>query len=202
MRRNKKRETKLVLLILAMCLLVGVAIGGTMAWLIAQTDPVVNTFVVGNIEIELDESDDLNLKMVPGDVIQKDPTITVKKDSEDCWLFVEIKEEDTADFLTYEMADGWTEIDAGTNGRKVYGRKVENVTADKPFTVLKNNEVKVLDTVTKAMMDAIKNGTANEPKLTFTAYAIQSANLKKGGAEVTTAADAWDVYCNQPTPTP
>lgn len=202
MRRNKKRETKLVLLILAICLLVGVAIGGTMAWLIAQTDPVVNTFVVGNIEIELDESDDLNLKMVPGDVIQKDPTITVKKDSEDCWLFVEIKEEDTADFLTYEMADGWTEIDAGANRGKVYGRKVENVTADKLFTVLKNNEVKVLDTVTKAMMDAIKNGTANEPKLTFTAYAIQSANLKKGGAEVTTAADAWDVYCNQPTPTP
>ena len=202
MRRNKKRETKLVLLILAMCLLVGVAIGGTMAWLIAQTDPVVNTFVVGNIEIELDESDDLNLKMVPGAVIQKDPTVTVKKDSEDCWLFVEIKEENTANFLTYEMADGWTKIGAGTNGGTVYGQKVENVTANKSFTVLKDNEVKVLDTVTKAMMDAIKNGTANEPKLTFTAYAIQSANLKKGGAEVTTAADAWYVYCNQPTPTP
>ena len=199
MRRNKKRETKLVLLILAMCLLVGVAIGGTMAWLIAQTDPVVNTFVVGNIEIELDESDDLNLKMVPGADIKKDPTVSVLADSEDCYVFVKIEKSANFDtYMTFEEADGWDKVEAGTN-YVVYGRTAK---ANDSFHVLKDDKVKVLDTVTKAMMDAIKNGTANEPKLTFTAYAIQSANLKKGGAEVTTAADAWYVYCNQPTPTP
>ena len=136
-------------------------------------------------------------KMVPGADIAKDPTVTVKADSEDCWLFVEVKAENgvvlegtpaATDFLTCEIASDWVKIGAGKNGGIVYGRKVTTSKEDQKFEVLAGNKVTVLSTVTKAMMETAKT---TAPKLTFTAYAIQQANL---GA--TTAAEAWDIYIN------
>ena len=44
-------------LILALVLTIGGVIGGTVAWLIATPDPVINTFTYGDINIELDETD-------------------------------------------------------------------------------------------------------------------------------------------------
>ena len=38
---------------LALGLVIGCAGGGTVAWLTAQTEPVVNTFTYGDINIEL-----------------------------------------------------------------------------------------------------------------------------------------------------
>ena len=199
MNENKKRTNKLIVLVLTLALLVGATIGGTLAWLIAETDPVVNTFTVGNIEIELTETKPENktAKMVPGADIAKDPTVTVKADSEACWLFVEVKAENgvvlegtpaATDFLTCEIASDWVKIGAGKNGGIVYGRKVTTSKEDQKFEVLAGNKVTVLSTVTKAMMETAKT---TAPKLTFTAYAIQQANL---GA--TTAAEAWDIYIN------
>ena len=124
--------------------------------------------------------------------------MTVKADSEDCWLFVEVKAENgvvlegtpaATDFLTCEIASDWVKIGAGKNGGTVYGRKVTTSKQNQKFEVLAGNKVTVLSTVTKAMMDAVTD--ANAPKLTFTAYAIQQANL---GA--TTAAEAWAIYTN------
>ena len=201
MNEKKKRTTKLIALVLTLALLVGITVGGTLAWLIAETEPVVNTFTVGNIQITLTETENLNLKMVPGGTITKDPTVTVKAGSEDCWLFVEVKAENgvvlegtpaATDFLTCEIASDWVKIGAGKNGGTVYGRKVTASENDQKFAVLADNQVTVLTTVTKAMMETAKT---TAPKLTFTAYAIQSANL---GA--TTAAEAWAIY--NPTPNP
>lgn len=191
MNENKKRTTKLIAVVLTLALLVGATVGGTLAWLIAETQPVVNTFTVGNIQITLTETENLNLKMVPGGTITKDPTVTVKADSEACWLFVEVKAENTADFLEYTIDSAWTQIGNGKNGGIVYGREVQASENDQPFAVLTGNQVAVKNTVTKAMMDDIKEGRATAPKLTFTAYAIQQANL---GA--TTAAEAWAIYTN------
>ena len=44
-------------LIMALVLTLGGVIGGTVAWLIATPDPVVNTFTYGDINIDLDETD-------------------------------------------------------------------------------------------------------------------------------------------------
>ena len=52
-----------------------------------------------------------------------------------------------------------------------------------------SDEVTVKNTVTKAMVDAIEQKTATEPTLTFTAYAVQKAN-------VDTAAAAWNIVEN------
>ena len=78
-------------LILALVLVFGAAVGGTIAYLTDTTDPVTNTFTVGNIDITLAETKD-DFKMVPGCDIAKDPKVTVTANSEDCWLFVKIDE--------------------------------------------------------------------------------------------------------------
>lgn len=174
---KKKGWLSVVALVLVLCC----AVGGTLAWLTDKTDPVTNTFTVGDIDIDLTESDHLDLKMIPGRTITKDPKVTVKAGSEACWLFVKVeKSANFADFLTYEMADGWTALD-GVDG--VFWREVGAVTADTFFEVLKGDAVTVNDTVTKAMLQGVKEGT-KRPTLAFTAYAVQ----KEG---ITTAADAW-----------
>lgn len=171
----KKKVLSIVAVVLVLCC----AIGGTLAWLTDKTDPVVNTFTVGDINIELTESENLDLKMVPGNTITKDPKVTVKANSEACWLFVKVEESaNFGDFMTYEMADGWTALPDVTG---VYYREVSATTADTDFAVLKDNQVKVLDTVTKTMLEAAKT---DAPTLTFTAYAVQKDN-------VTSVTDAW-----------
>ena len=174
-------KKKTVALLLALVLVFGVVAGGTLAWLIDKTDPVVNTFTYGNINITLTESTGNNYKIIPGKDITKGPKVTVKATSEACWLFVEVKEEGTfvADKVTYSIADGWTKGDGTKIPANVYYREVSAVTADTDFSVLKDNKITVKDTLTK---EDIKNITTN-PTLTFTAYAVQ----KDGIADAATA---------------
>lgn len=172
-----KKKTFIIALCLA--LVVAFAAGGAIAWLTATTGTVTNTFTVGNIDIDLTETT-TDYKMVPSNTIAKDPKVTVKAGSEACWLFVKIEKSANLDtFITYAVADGWTAL-TGVDG--VYYREVAATTADTSFDVLAGNTVTVKDTVTKENMDGLTAETY--PTLTFTAYAVQSAN-------VATAADAW-----------
>lgn len=182
-RKKKGVSTKVFLSLLALVLVVGCAVGGTIAWLTATTEPVVNTFTYGKINIELTETKPENKKatIIPGVNISKDPKVTVKAGSEACWLFVKVAEGGTfvANKVTYSIADGWTALDA-TNHPGVYYREVNAVTADTDFYVLKDNMVTVSEELTKAEV----NGITTQPTLTFTAYAVQ-----KDGID--TATDAW-----------
>ena len=164
--------------VLALALVLGGALGGTVAWLVAKSDPVVNTFTYGDININLEETTGSSYKIIPGVDIAKDPKVTVEADSEACWLFVKVDEVGTfvADKVTYSVADGWTAL---TGQPGVYYREVGAVTADTDFYVLKDNVVKVSDTLTK---EDIKDITTR-PTLTFTAYAVQ----KDGIADAATA---------------
>lgn len=163
--------------VLAIVLVVALSVAGTYAYLTDKTGPVVNTFTVGNVNIDLTEKT-TDYKMVPGTTINKDPKVTVKADSEDCWLFVKVVKSDNFDsFLTYDMANGWTALD-GVNG--VFYRQVEAGTADQDFAVLANNTVSVKSDVTKAMMDGLTDAT--RPTLTFTAYACQTAGFEDNAA--------------------
>lgn len=169
-------KKKTLALVLALTLLVAGVVGGTLAWLTDQTAEVKNTFTVGDINIDLTETT-ADYKMVPGNTISKDPTVTVKANSEACWLFVEVTESENLDtFITYAIADGWTELKSG-----VYYREVSASDVDQPFSVLKGDAVTVNNTVTKEMLTA--KDFAN-PTLTFQAYAVQKDN-------VASASDAW-----------
>lgn len=194
MRRRRGISTKTLVALLSLVLLLGCSLGGTLAWLSDSTDPVINTFTVGDIKIELTETQ-REYKIVPGVNIAKDPKVTVKADSEACWLFVQVKEDNWPVFngvrkADYQPADGWKPLD-GENHPGVYYREVDAATAKKgaAYGVLLNNEVTVSDTLTKAEI----NGITTEPQLTFTAYAVQ-----KEAAD--NAAGAWEIA--NPTTTP
>ncbi|MDY2983073.1 MAG: hypothetical protein SOT00_06835 [Eubacteriales bacterium] len=192
-RKKKGVSTKVFLSLLALVLVVGCAVGGTIAWLTATTDPVVNTFTYGKINIELTETTGAEYKIIPGVNISKDPKVTVKADSEACWLFVKVAEEGTfvTDKVTYSIADGWKVLDA-TNHPGVYYRKVDAVTADTDFYVLAgdatypNGVVTVSEELTKAEVNSV---AATQPTLTFTAYAVQKDGIN-------TAAEAWAQVSN------
>lgn len=172
---------------LALVLVIGCAVGGTVAWLTAQTGPVVNTFTTSNIKVELTETKE-TYKMVPGCDIHKDPTATVLAGSEECFLFVKLeKSTNFDDYMTYEMADGWQELN-GVNG--VYYRVVNGTTnkIGTPYSVLKDDKVTVRDSVTKEQMNDLDVAGAEKPTLTITAYASQ---LYKSAGVKFTAADAW-----------
>jgi len=188
------KGTKLFVMSLAFTLVLCGIIGGTVAWLIADTDPVVNTFTYGDINIDLKETDTNkdgdgdpntnNYPMIPGNPIVKDPLVTFKANSENAWLFVKLeKSANFDDFMTYEIAEGWIALD-GVDG--VYYREVEKADTDAEYYVIKDNTVNVKGEVTKQMLNELDaNGATDYPTLTVTAYAVQRDR------NITTAADAW-----------
>lgn len=182
---------KLLILIACLSLILCTLVGGTIAWLTAQTNPVTNTFTPSDITVTLTESENLDLKMVPGKPITKDPTVTVAKGSEACYLFVKIEESGNFDaYMEYTVADGWIEL-TGVAG--VYYREVSSSDADQVFPVLKDDQVTVRDSVNKEMMEALKAAGAQQPTLSFTAYAIQKEYLSNNGTAVNSAEDAWEL---------
>ena len=178
--RNKTNRTvsiKIAALIAAIVLAIGCTAGGTVAWLVSKPDPITNVFTVGNINAELAETATA-FKIVPGVNIAKDPVATVKAKSEDCYLFVELTEENWPNFteagsttrkVKYEIADGWTKLKDG-----VYYRMVtKSDTEDQSYPVLKDNKVTVSNTLTKENADAI----TGDPKLTVAVYAVQKESM-------------------------
>lgn len=99
------KNTKKVLLGgVAALALVGTSVFGTYMYLTSQ-DSVTNTFTVGNVKITLDEAkvdtkgEVINAPRVqtndyhiyPGGVYDKDPTVHVAANSENCWVFVKVE---------------------------------------------------------------------------------------------------------------
>ena len=170
--QRKRRNRRIALTLCVMFVVLAASIGGTVAWLTDKTDTIENTFTTSDIKIELAETTS-DYKMVPGVDIAKDPKVTVKAGSEDCWLFVKVEKSENFDSFmnNYAIADGWNVLD-GEEG--VYYCEVTDVTADVSFYVLSGNKVTVKDDVTKQMMNGLTEAT--RPTLKFTAYAIQKAN--------------------------
>jgi len=180
---------------IALVLVLALGVGGTLAWLKAQTTEVVNTFAPSTIGLVLTETD-TNLdkdgnpntnayKMVPGATNAKDPKITVAKGSEPCWVFVKITEENNvinADkkFLEYNIdaTENWTELGDG-----VYYKAVDALNEDVEINVLANKIVTTNSEVTKAEMASL----TDYPKIKITAYAIQQE-----GFPVEKIAKAWE----------
>lgn len=174
--------------LLALVLVIGCVAGGTVAWLVAKTEPVVNTFTYGNINIALAETTGEDYKIIPGKDISKDPKVTVKGGSEACWLFVKVEEVGaistiTTDPVHYAIDTGWAQLKDkdGKDVSGVYYRLVDAVDNDTAFNVLKDNKIIVSGELTK---ETIKGYAVQQPTLTFTAYAVQKENID-------TAADAW-----------
>lgn len=209
----KKRT---VALLLAIVLVIGCGIGGTLAWLIAGPKEVKNTFTTSNIDITLEETPSTNpddgdqddgtnsYQMIPGHVITKDPKVSVVENSEPCFVFVELIKSDNFDiYMEYTVdllntSDGSTDIEGWTRligltgdnaDREVYYREVLTPTSN--MGILVDNAVKVKTSVTKEMMNTLTSDTF--PTLVVKAYASQ---LYKKNNEKFSALEAWNNISN------
>lgn len=99
-----KKTKKALLLAACAVLLVAASVMGTMAYLTSK-DEVKNTFTVGKVKIELDEAKvdqmgdpiqgekrvkENSYKLIPKHTYVKDPTVTVLKKSEDCYVRLKV----------------------------------------------------------------------------------------------------------------
>ena len=195
MKTKKGVNSKTFAVLLVLVLVAGFVIGGSVAWLVSNPAPVVNTFTYGDINITLAETTGDNYKILPGNDISKDPKVTVLANSEDCWLFVKVDESSWPTFaegtpatgkVNYAIATGWTKLPSESG---VYYRTVDAAKTNTEFAVLADNKITVSQNLTKAEVDRVK--TTN-PTLTFTAYAVQR------DSNITTAAQAWGIANSQP----
>lgn len=192
---NKKIIAMLSVFIMLALVVIGNSVSGTVAWLVSKPESTVSTFTLGDINITLAESDfGSQPKIIPGVDIKRDPKVTVKANSEACWLFVKVEERNWPDFeeengtrkVSYSVNNGWNVL---TNNPGVYFREVSAEDAKKgiDYTVLAGNEncpsgvIKVSQELTKEEINSITY-SANQPSLTFTAYAVQRAGIDTADA--------------------
>ena len=213
---RKMKMRKILAMVMALALTAALAVGGTLAYL-TSTDEVVNTFTVGNVQINLDEAaanPDGTLvdgaarvkansyKLLPGHTYNKDPMVTVLKDSESSYIkmtvtFSKAAELDaiftpngadmTSIFKGYDatnwIAKGNTK-DTAKNTRTYEFWYKEAVAAPGSDVALDAlfDQIVVPGSITNAQLATIKDMT-----ITVNAYAIQA----DGFAD---AAAAWAAY--------
>ena len=180
----KKAVITAVALTLVLCL----AIGGTLAYLVATSGTVTNTFTVGDINITLSETTgESGYKVVPGGTQAKDPKVTVKANSEDCYVYVCIENNlkiGNDVVVTYDIdLTKWEKV-AGDDAKALYRYKtvVQLSDADQDLPVF--NNVSYSEDILKTNIQTLKDKT-----IVLNAYAHQSANVAQGDADA--AAIAW-----------
>lgn len=194
----QKKGSKILVLMLAMMLVFGMAVGGTLAYLMAESGTVTNTFTVGDINIKLEEHKldgtvtnvgETTYKILPDTEQGKDPFVTVLANSENCYVYVEVveKNNDTGNtkapkYITYSVDTSvWTQI--GNTNIYYTTTSYATQTTDKTYSVLTGNKVSYDADLTKADLEKVTDN--NKPTLTFKAYAVQ----KEAGTD---AATAWN----------
>ncbi len=153
-------KKKVLLLALAAVILIAGSIGGTLAWFIDSAS-VTNTFTVGHVVIEASEplwkQTGADHKLVPGKTLIKDPTVTVKQDSEKAYVFFKVTmSANMAAVVTYTPASGWETI---TGRAGIYYRIVDTSAADVSFPAFENNQITVSAAATQADLSAVSADT-------------------------------------------
>ena len=181
-----------VFVMLALTMVVGCAVDGTVAWLVSESESSVSTFTLGDININLTgESESQPLKIIPGVKIERSLKVTVEPNSEACWLFVKVEGANWSHFpdangtakvsYSVDVQDGWTALN---NHPGVYYREVSAGDAQEGAMYVVNCNVTVSQMLTKAEVNSIAAET--QPKLSFTAYAVQRDGIDD-------AVRAWEV---------
>lgn len=182
-----------VFVMLALTMVVGCAVDGTVAWLVSESESSVSTFTLGDINIKLTgESESQPLKIIPGVEIRRSLKVTVEPNSEACWLFVKVEGTNWPHFpdangtakVSYSVAGGTNDWKALDNYPGVYYREVSAGDAQTGAMYDVNCNVTVSQMLTKAEVNSIAAET--QPKLSFTAYAVQRDGIDD-------AVRAWEV---------
>lgn len=205
------KKSKVLILTLCAVVLVAASVMGTLAYL-ADSEEVVNTFTVGNVDITLDETDvDENGKpidgadrvkeneyhLIPGGEYVKDPTVTVVKGSEAAYVRMLVTISDIADvkavlgedFLPQNYVEGWdSEV---WNSVKITDNGDNTVTYEFRYFEIVNAYEAEEDMVLDALFDKIKVpgeldgadlAAIKEMEIKVVGNAIQSAGFETADA--------------------
>lgn len=197
-------KKKGLIIALALIMALGVGAGATLAYLFVQTNPVVNTFSYGDINIELKEhkyeNGELNLnaevnanktyKVIPGVTEKKDPFVRVKAESEKCYIYVTVQNSVKLDngtvVATVNIVDtDWEEVakNDDTTLYRYIGKEADSDGAVDAFT--EEKELPVFTTVTYGAENILKDNIAQveNDTITVVAYAYQATNVEQSFAD-------------------
>lgn len=206
---QSRKSNKALLVLLALVLVIGCTVGGTLAWLTAETGTATNTFTVGDIgTLTLKEKETAvgadgvtnNYTIVPGMDIAKDPMVsyTDKENAVDVYVFVKVGAEgwtqegnaysvlgdDNSALLSWSVdcneTTGWKPVSAEYDD--VYYKVVAAGESLENVAVIAGNKITVSSAITEKNVSDIAKAAGD---ITFTAYAIQQAGFG-------TVADAWE----------
>lgn len=191
-------KKKTLALLLALVLVFGAAVGGTIAYLTDTTGPVTNTFTVGDIgDLTLTETTGDSYTIIPGANISKNPVVAYESDANNdvaVYVFVKVtapgwtvaadnktytKSTTSADpALSFTIDDSkWTYLTKDGSDYIYYA--AVNAATDFSASVISGNSITVSADIVDGEIETL-TGT-----LTFAAYAIQQSGFD-------TAAAAWD----------
>lgn len=210
---NKKRlSVKTVTILTILVLILGLTIGGTIAWIVDGSNQVVNTFIYGDINITLTETETAmdndgnsntnSYELIPDTIVAKDPVVTVLAGSEPNWLFVKLEKTGGTDlfdfdqYLSYKVGIAnsddltnpvfwtkYTDHGLGDDVEVYYIELNRDFAEDTKYHVLEGDTVTVPAVVTKEMINALsETDPPTYPKLTITAYAVQHEEIADADA--------------------
>lgn len=187
-----RKSQKLMLTSVLLAIIAVMTILPSLSWLSSTTDPVVNTFAGGTIALKLDEAKvdtdgkaiageprvkENRYKYVAGAVLDKDPTATVLKGSEECYVFLLVENGLNNDKFTMNCdTESWLKVAETADGSStVYAYKTKvnalesdvDVALEPIFT-----KVTISNELTSADIEAL-----GEKKVCVTAFAVQTANV-------------------------
>ena len=189
-------KKKTLALLLALVLVFGAAVGGTIAYLTDTTGPITNTFTVGDIgDLTLTENTGDSYTIIPGANISKNPVVAYEPDTNNdvaVYVFVKVTAPDwtvatdnksyskktiSADpALSFTIDNSWTYLTKDGNDYIYYASV--NAATDFSASVISGNSITVSADIVDGEIETL-TGT-----LTFAAYAIQQSGFD-------TAAAAW-----------
>lgn len=183
-----KKSKNFLACALAIAVIAATFVAPTFSWLSSQSEKVVNTFSGGTISVMIDEApvdengkktegDRVtanNYKYVAGSVLDKDPTPTVLKGSDKCYVYLCVENSLTDLFSLDIDSSSWVLV-AQKDGKSVYMYK-EAVDASHADSDVALNPIFTHVTVSKELT-AENVEEIGERTLCVTAYAVQTEAL-------------------------
>ena len=186
-----RKGQKLIILSSLLAVIAVLTVGPTLSWLTSTSKPVINTFSGGIIAVQLDEAlvgidgkavvgegaqrvTANSYKYSAGAALDKDPTPTLLKGSEECYVFLLVENGLNDKFTINYDATSWRKV-AESEEKTVYAyhTKVDalNSTEDVKLAPI-FTRVTVSPELTAADIENM-----GEKKLCVTAFAVQTANI-------------------------
>lgn len=202
-----KKSVKALLLVACAIVLVVATVFTTLAYMTSQTGTIKNTFTVGNVAIELDEAkvdavgnvtegrveataggeQSQSYKLIPGKSFVKDPTVTVLANSENSYVFVEVKKDTRLNALVTGLEIDIYDAETNPNGiwAKLDGKddiyylraNYASNAVDQKYEVFKTIGATENTFTVNTDADLSVITGENDPTVTVMAYAIQMEEI-------------------------